>query len=432
MKRFAITKLIEWKNNPQRKPLIIRGARQVGKTWLMKAFAEEAFSDYVYINFEDNALVKDVFAQDFDIIRIREMLSLIAGKTITESTLLLFDEVQQVPRGITALKYFYEKAPSQPIIVAGSMLGIALHRHDSFPVGKVTFLDLYPLSFLEFLYAVGEELLAQAIQRNQWTVISPFRDKLIGLLRLYFLIGGMPEVVAGYTAHHDLHLVRQTQEDILNTYDRDFSKHAPNAEVPRIRMVWNSVIGQLAKENRKFLYGLLRQGARAKEFELAIAWLIDAGLVHRIPRTKSGQLPLSAFEDFSAFKLYFLDIGLLVAKAQLAPQTILQGNSLFETFKGALTEQYVLQQLKAIGGMGIYYWSADNSRGEIDFLVQQQSVIHPIEVKAEENLQAKSLRKFVEQNPQLHGLRFSMSDYREQDWLTNIPLYGIEGFMAAR
>lgn len=426
MKREAIKELYEWKGRKDRKPLILRGARQVGKTWLMKEFAADAYSKYAYINFEDNEIIKQIFQKDFDIERILLALQLATDVVIDTDTLIIFDELQEAPRGLTALKYFQEKAPQYHIMAAGSLLGIAMHEGDSFPVGKVDFMDLYPLSFFEFLDALGQEKLKKLLKSKDWELISAFQSKLQENLRLYYYIGGMPEVVSSFITDKDLMKVRRLQQNILDAYDRDFSKHAPISEVPRIRMVWKSVPAQLSKENRKFIYGQLKEGARAKDFEIAIEWLRDAGLVYKVNRAKKGQMPLSAYEDFSAFKLFMLDTGLMCAMSNLPAQALLDGNALFSDYKGALTEQYVLQQLEVIKELSIYYWSSDNSRGEIDFLLQYGTDIIPVEVKAEENLQSKSLRAFVERNPRLHGVRLSMSDYREQDWLTNYPLYSIQ------
>lgn len=429
MKRYAIDQLKLWKANPNRKPLILQGARQVGKTWLMKQFAAEYFEHAVYINFENNQLLEHLFEKDFDIDRILLELQIAMRTTITSDTLLLFDEIQEVKRGVTALKYFQELRPHQPIIAAGSLLGIAMHRNDSFPVGKVDFMTLYPMSFFEFAEAMGEQLLVEQLKKQNWALTLPYVSRLETLLRQYYYIGGMPEVVNVFVQNKDFAQVRTIQQTILDSYDRDFSKHAPDREVPRIRMIWRSVSGQLAKENKKFIYGFLKQGARAKDFELALSWLQDAGLIYKVHRTKEGRLPLSAYEDFAAFKVYLLDIGLLGAMSGLSEQMLLQKNDMLREFKGALTEQYVLQQLRSNRQSIIYYWSQDNSQGEIDFLVQQGDTILPIEVKAEENLQAKSLKWFVDHYQGLHGIRFSMSGYRTQDWVTNYPLYSVEAIV---
>lgn len=425
MKRDAISQLYLWKANPNRKPLILRGARQVGKTWLMKKFATEAYSKYVYINFEENEFVKDIFKNDFNIERILLAFQVAGNSVIDTETLIILDEIQEAPRGLTVLKYFQENAPEYHIMVAGSLLGISMHKNESFPVGKVEFLNLYPLSFTEFLNAIGEERLSELIIKKDWEMITVFSSRLQDYLRQYFYIGGMPEVVVSFLENKDLMGVRRIQQQILDSYDNDFSKHAPLSEVPRIRMIWKSIPSQLSKENRKFIYGLIKEGSRAKEFELAIEWLQDAGLLYKINRCKKAMIPLSAYEDFSAFKLFMIDTGLMCAMSNIPVNALLEGDSLFTDYKGALSEQYVLQQLKVIPDISIFYWSADNSRGEIDFMVQSENVIIPIEVKAEENLQSKSLRTFIEKNNNLKGVRFSMSAYRDQSWLTNYPLYSV-------
>lgn len=425
MKRNAIKELYEWKENNGRKPLVILGARQVGKTWLMKEFGKEAYKKCAYVNFEDNDDLRGLFEHDFDIQRIIANLQWTTGVTIDEDTLIILDEIQEAPRGITALKYFQEKAPQYHVIAAGSLLGIAMHKNDSFPVGKVDFMHLYPLSFYEFLNAIGEKKMVDLLQAKDWTMLTMVRAKFEERLRQYYLVGGMPAAVLAFVNDGDLNKVRTIQKSIIEAYERDFSKHAPAIEVPRIRMVWHSIPSQLSKENRKFIYGMIKEGARAKDFELAIEWLKDAGLIYKVNRCKKAQLPLAAYEDFSAFKMFLSDIGLMGAMSNIPVQSLLNGNMLFSDFKGALTEQFVLQQMKTNQSLSIYYWSADNSRGEIDFLVQQEEKVIPIEVKAEENLQAKSLRMFVERNPGLKGCRFSMSPYREQDWLVNYPLYSV-------
>ena len=425
MRRDAMQQLYDWKEKTTRKPLIVRGARQVGKTWLMKEFASSAYRQFAYINFEDNEVMKDVFQKDFDVERILMAIQLVTGIVVDTETLIIFDEIQEAPRGLTALKYFQEKAPQYHVVAAGSLLGIAMHSNDSFPVGKVDFMDLYPLSFSEFLEAVGQEAFARLLAKKDWGLIAAFRSKLIDLLKQYYYVGGMPEVVNAFINHKDYAEVRQLQQTMLDSYDRDFSKHAPIAEVPRIRMIWRSVPAQLAKENKKFIYGVVKEGARAKDFELAIEWLIDAGLIYKVSRVKKAGIPLSAYEDFSAFKLFLLDTGLMGAMSGLPPQALLEGNVLFSDYKGAITEQYVLQQLKSVKGLSIYYWSSDTSRGELDFLLQKDVSVIPVEVKAEENLQSKSLRFFVEKNAGLHGVRFSMSDYRKQEWMINYPLYSV-------
>jgi predicted AAA+ superfamily ATPase len=430
MKRDAIKSLYAWKEDPRRKPLILFGARQVGKTWLMKEFAREAYRKYLYVNFEEEPRVKSLFDSDFDINRILAALQLIYNVDIDEETLLLFDEVQEAPRGLMALKYFQEKAPQYAIIAAGSLLGIAMHAGDSFPVGKVDHLNLYPLTFGEYLDACGEERLRRVLDEQQWELVGLMKEQLKTLLREYYFVGGMPEAVNTYLQYKDYARVRQVQLRLLDDYEHDFSKHAPVEEVPRIRMVWSSVASQLVKENKKFIYGVIKEGARAKEFELALEWLKDAGLIYQVQRTKSGEFPLSAYVDLSAFKLFLLDVGLLGAMHRIPARLLVEGDALLTEYKGALTEQYVLQQMKALPNVSPFYWSADNSRGELDFLVQTEEHVFPVEVKAEENLRSKSLKAFVDKYPELQGLRFSMSDYREQDWLRNVPLYAVGSYMS--
>lgn len=424
MEREKISELYAWRDRPGRKPLVMRGARQVGKTWLAKTFAERAFEKSVYINFESDEYLNHVFEADFDVARILKEVELRTGTAIDSHTLVIFDEIQAARRGLTALKYFCEDAPEQPLIAAGSLLGLTHHPAESFPVGKVEFLDLYPMTFKEYLWALGHKAWADLIEQRRWDLLAVIRDKLIEALRGYYFVGGMPEVVSAFAANKSHDEARRIQLNILRSYAEDFSKHAPNEEVPRIRTVWQSIPGQLAKENKKFVYGLLKAGSRAKTFEAAIEWLKGAGLVYKINRCTLPRLPLNAYEDFNAFKLYLLDVGLLCAMNRLSAETLLTGNNFFTQFKGALTEQYVLEQLIDREDF-IYYWSAENSSGEIDFLVQKKDAITPIEVKAEENLRAKSLKAFVEKNEGLHGVRLSMSDYRQQGWMENIPLYAV-------
>lgn len=430
MKRFAMEKLIAWKNSKYRKPMIIRGARQVGKTWLMKEFGKQEFEKVAYINFDQNTRMRGIFEGDLNIERLILALSAETGVSINaEDTLIIFDEVQEVPRALTSLKYFNENAPEYAIVAAGSLLGVALHQGTSFPVGKVDFLDLYPLNYKEFLCALGEERFANLLDSDDISMITAFKEKYIDRLKEYYFIGGMPEVVNDFVLNKDFNRVREIQNSLLNYYQQDFSKHAPNMLVPRLNMVWNSIPMQLAKENKKFIYGQLREGGRAKDFELAIQWLEDCGLIHKVERISKPGLPLKAYMDLSAFKIYLSDVGLLSAMGELSAQVIVDGNKIFTEFKGALTEQYVLQQLISQLNVHAYYYSAEKSRGEVDFLVQGSSSVVPIEVKAEENLQAKSLKAFVEKyNPQ-YAVRTSMSDYREESWLTNIPLYNIDRVM---
>jgi len=426
MRRAKLDDLIAWKNSSSRKPLIIRGARQVGKTWLMKEFGNTQYAQTVYINFEKDKRLKSLFADDFDIKRVIVALQAESGLTIDpESTLLIFDEIQEAPEALTALKYFFEDAPGYHVISAGSLLGVALHTNTSFPVGKVIFMDLYPFTFLEFLEAIGELALIKLLRDSDWKLITAYKTRFIERLRQYYYVGGMPEAVLRFSENSNFKEVREIQKQILEAYEQDFSKHAPRDIIPRIRMVWNSIPAQLAKENRKFIYGIIKEGARAKDYELALSWLIDCGLVHKICRVTKPAIPLKAYEDRSAFKLFLADIGLLTAMGDIDSKTLLEGNAIFSEFKGALTEQYVLQQLNSVDEHIIYYWSAERSTSEVDFISQFKGLIVPIEVKAEENLQAKSLKVYMEKFSPEISIRTSMSDFRKQDWLTNLPLYAL-------
>lgn len=427
MYRAAIEKLLKWKQSRHRKPMIIEGARQVGKTWLMKEFGRQAYSDTVYINFDSNSQMAELFASDLDTKRLITGLELYIGHKIDpDNALLIFDEVQEVPRALTSLKYFYENAPQYHIVCAGSLLGIALHEGTSFPVGKVDFLKLYPLSFREFLMAAGKERFAELLDTQDFRMITDFKQTYIDALKHYYFVGGMPEAVQSFAEDGDFNEVREIQKRILAAYEQDFSKHAPNDIVPRLRMIWNSIPSQLAKENKKFIYGLVREGARAKDYETAIMWLSDCGLVHKISRVNSGGVPLKAYEDLKAFKLFLLDVGLLGCMAGLRRHTLLDGNGLFVEFKGALTEQYVCQQLKTVEDTDIYYYTNDRGSCEVDFVVDTGKTIVPVEVKAEVNLKAKSLKTYREKFSPEVSVRTSMADYKKDDWLVNLPLYAID------
>lgn len=427
MYRIAIEKLLKWKESKRRKPLIIEGARQVGKTWLMKEFGKQAYADTVYINFDSNSRMAELFASDLDTDRLIMGLELYAGRKIdANNTLLIFDEVQEVPRALSSLKYFYENAPQYHIVCAGSLLGIALHEGTSFPVGKVDFLKLYPLSFREFLMAADKERFAELLDKQDYQMITSFRQTYIDALKQYFFVGGMPEAVQSFAENKDFNEVRDIQKRILAAYEQDFSKHAPNEIVPRIRMLWNSIPSQLAKENKKFIYGLVREGARAKEYETAIMWLADCGLVHKVSRVNAAGIPLKAYEDLKAFKLFAVDVGLLGCMAGLRQRTLLDGNELFTEFKGALTEQYVCQQLKTIEDLGVYYYTNDRGSCEVDFVVDTGEKIIPLEVKSEVNLRAKSLKTYREKFSPEVSVRTAMTDYKKEDWLINLPLYAIE------
>ena len=425
MERSIYSSLKKWKESPTRKPLILQGARQVGKTYILKEFGAREYSEVVYINCDDNNDMQNMFV-DYDVDRIIRSLSAISGVSIKPSTtLLILDEIQEVERGLASLKYFCEKAPEYHVAVAGSLLGITLHEGTSFPVGKVDMLYMYPMDFEEFLLAMGKEQLVELLRNNSWAALTPLRGMLTELLRQYYFVGGMPEAVKTYVERGDIWEVRSIHSKIIDAYRNDMSKHVPKQQVQRINMVWNSIPSQLARDNKKFIYGALRKGARANDFEIAIQWLVDSGLVHKVHRISKPVVPLKFYEDMASFKLFLLDCGLLGALSETPPEKILSGDNVFEEYKGAFTENYVLQQLKSLPRTFVYYYSNDNSTLEIDFVVQHEAHVIPIEVKAEENLRAKSLRQFVTDNSGLHGVRFSMSDYREQDWLTNVPLWAV-------
>ena len=427
MYRTALKDLKKWKQNQNRKPLIIQGARQVGKTWLMKEFGRLEFKNTFIINFEDNPNIKEIFKADLDVNRIINSLSIQAGYTITPDTLLVFDEIQACPNALTSLKYFCENLPQQPILAAGSLLGIFLHQKTSFPVGKVEFLHLYPLSFLEFLQAMGKEKHYDLLLKRDFQTIKTFANQYIDLLKQYFYVGGMPAMVEEFSRTKDYQRVRQMQLDLLDTYEGDFSKYPPANIAQRIREVWHSVPSQLSKENKKFIYGVIREGARAKEYEQAIEWLQDSGLIYKVHRITKPFMPLSAYQELSIFKMFLVDIGLLGALSKLDAHTILEGSNIFTEFKGSLTEQYVLQQFKCMPEVYPYYWSS-GERAEIDFVVQYQDKIIPVESKAATNLRAKSLKSYSDQYKPEIALRFSMADYKKTDNLYDIPLYMVELF----
>jgi len=435
MYRYKIKELIHWKISSNRKPLIVFGARQVGKTWLIQEFGKQEYRQTVYVNFEKMKLVRNLFEEDFDIQRILSSLSIFARTAINpDDTLIVFDEIQAAVGGLASLKYFYEDAPQYHVIAAGSLLGMNLHQNVSFPVGKVDFLYLKPLSFIEFLKAFDEEGLANLLENRacelseanpDWKIVSVFKEKFVSYLRYYLFVGGMPEVVSQFVAHRDFRSARLLQRNILASYQNDFSKHAPKGIVPRINMVWKSIPSQLSKENKKFFYGVIKGGARAKEFELAIQWLLDCGLLHQCFRISKPYLPLSAYQDLSAFKLYHNDVGLLGAMAKLPLKTILDGNAIFTEFKGAFTENFVIQQLLLNEDNDIYYWTNENSTAEVDFVVQNEEEIIPIEVKSSTNIKSASFKFFCEKYKPAKAIRTSLSDYKQEEWMVNVPLYAI-------
>ena len=434
MYRTAIEKMKKWKESPFRKPLIIEGARQVGKTWLMKEFGKQFYRKTVYINFDDNRIIRELFTATQDTDKIIMGLEIYADTTISpEDTLIIFDEIQEVPEALKSLKYFcenapHENAPQYHIICAGSLLGIALNNGTSFPVGKVDFLRLYPLSFEEFLLGTGNDRLYQLLQSRNYELINSFSEQFIYLLRQYYFIGGMPEAILRFTESKNFDEVREVQTRILKAYEQDFSKHAPKEIVPKIRMVWNSIPSQLARENKKFLYGLVREGGRAKDFETAIMWLSDCGLVHKVSRINTPNLPLKAYEDLKAFKIFLLDVGLLNCMTGLSKRILIDGNEIFKEFKGAITEQYVFQQLRTTTNYGLYYYTNDRNNCEIDLLIANGEQVIPVEVKAEENLKAKRLKTYREKYHPAVSIRTSLSNYRQEDnGLINLPLYTIAG-----
>lgn len=428
MERSLWKSLQKWKSSPARKPLILRGARQVGKTWLLKEFGRAEYASCVYVNCDKDAFAAELF-RDYDVKRILLALEAFSGTPVRPGeTLVIFDELQEAPRGIGALKYFCEDAPGVHVAAAGSLLGIALHPGASYPVGKVDALTLRPFSFAEFLAGTGDAALARLLASGDWAAIDTLRETLIERLRRYFFVGGMPEAVAAFAAGRPLAEVRRIQDAIVAAYQEDVSKHAPAREVPRINLVWRSLVAQLAKENRKFVYGALKHGGRAKEFELAIQWLADAGVVHRVNRVSKPALPLKFYEDFSAFKLFPLDCGLMGAMAATPAAAVLAGDAGFAEYKGAFAEAYVLAEMLAAQDAPVFYFSASDSMVEIDFIAQKGEAVVPVEVKAAENLQSKSLRTFVAAHEGLNGVRFSLSPYRDQGWMENVPLYGVGAF----
>lgn len=426
MERFALKQLVEWKNREDRKPLILNGARQVGKTWLLQEFARTEYKKTAYVVCRKNELARQIFSENFDVERILRSLSALTNVDITSGdTLIILDEVQEIPEAIESLKYFCEQAPEYHIAVAGSLLGISMHKGVSFPVGKVNELDIYPMSFGEFLLAKGETQAYKLLESRDFAATNLLHEKYVDLLRQYYYVGGMPEVVQKYVNTGALQEVRRIQQEILDGYDRDFSKHAPSEQVMRIRMVWESIPSQLFKENKKFIYGALKKGARAAEFEKAIQWLVDAGLLYKVPRCTKPELPLSIYEDLTAFKLYLLDVGLLGAMVQTEPAQVLINNNVFTEYKGGMTEQFVLQQMKSTIKTPVFYHKTDDSRLELDFVIQREGRLLPIEVKAGGNVRANSLSQMLKENPELKAVRYSMHPYKEQGQMTNVPLYAV-------
>lgn len=426
MKRKIYSKLIEWKESPSHKPLILNGVRQCGKTYIMKEFGKNEFQTFAYVNCDRNENLHQIFKGGFNISKIIRGISALSGVDIIPGkTLIFLDEVQSFPLVLESLKYFCEDAPDYHVAVAGSLLGIALHSGVSFPVGKVQTMKLYPMDFEEFLMAKGEQQLLRIMHDHDFDLLTALHEKCKDLLRQYYYVGGMPEVVKSYIDNGQLKPVRAIQNEILSNYAGDFSKHAPYQEVPRISMVWQSILGQLSRENKKFIYGALKKGGRAKEFEVAIQWLVDAGLVYKVNKCTKPQLPLKFYEDFTAFKLYLCDCGLMGAMADTAAKDVLIGDSVFTEYKGAFTEQYVLQQILSSGISDIYYYSADDSRMEMDFLMQREGALLPVEVKGGTSIKSTSLHNYLMEHPGIQAIRYSMLPYKKQDFLTNIPLYAV-------
>lgn len=426
MERLVLAKLRDWKNKEKRKPLILNGARQVGKTWVLKEFGRQYYTDVAYFMCDKDNEIERIFSSNFNVERILMQLSARRGKDIRPNeTLIIFDEIQTAPKVLESLKFFCEDAPEYHIAVAGSLLGISLHQGFSFPVGKVDMIRIFPMNFEEFLLAMRQDLLVDILRKRDYDSINMLKDTFENFLRQYYYVGGMPASVQCHADKEGLEAVREIQKQILFDYSRDFSKHVPKADVPRVNMVWQGMPAQLFKENKKFIYGVLKDGGRAKEFETAIQWLIDAGLVYKVNRCKAPKMPLKAYEDFSAFKLFLCDCGLLGALAEIPASQMLVSDEAIKEYKGGFTEQYVLQQLVSHSGGAIYYYSSDNSRLEIDFLTQVDGKVVPIEVKAEGNVRANSFSAYLSEHPDLHGIRYSMLPYIQQEHFDNVPLWAV-------
>lgn len=428
MYREVIKKLEAWKKSSKRKPLIVNGARQVGKTWILKEFGSKYYEKTAYINMDNNHRMQELF-NNYDMEAIIQGLKIESGINIEpENTLIILDEIQEIPKAISALKYFNENANEYHVIVAGSLLGVALHEGVSFPVGKVDMLNMYPLNFKEYLIAIGKQDYAKIIENKDEKMLSIFSENIKRCLREYYYVGGMPEVVNDFAINKDYNSVREIQNVILKDYEKDFSKHVPKSDLQKIIQIWNNFNTQLAKENKKFIFGAIKPSSRASEYENAINWLISSGLLYKVNRVNDSKIPLNGYIDYNAFKLYFLDVGLLSAKNNLDVKTVIDGNKIFTEYKGSLTEQYVLQEIKSNYNLDLFYWTSNSYQAEIDFIIQYNNMVIPIEVKAEINLQAKSLKRFIEQYKGKVNIRTSMSDYKIDDMITNIPLCVIGNF----
>ena len=426
MERFLMDGLIAWKNKSRRKPLILNGARQVGKTWLLKEFGRTQFKNIAYVNLDDNPRMREQFELGYDIPRIISAIQFETGEVVSEGgTLVILDEIQACPKALTSLKYFCENAPGYVVAAAGSLLGITVHEGSGYPVGKVDTLDLYPLGFREFLVATGNRTLCDLVESGDVNLINGFSSKFVPLLRQYYYVGGMPEAVSAFLERGLLEDAREVQLEILRGYERDISKHLSRTETEYALAAWRSIPSHLGRENKKFVFSHIASGARARNYQTGITWLSQAGITTLVRRISKPGIPLAPYADDTAFKLFLVDVGLLGAMANLGKETVIGGSEIFEEFKGSLTEQYVCQQLVSDCGITPYYWSAENSSGEVDFLAQGSSGVYAIEVKAEENLRAKSLRAFKTAHPEIKSVRFSLSCYREQDWMRNVPLYAM-------
>ncbi len=426
MERFLMEDLVKWKSSARRKPLVLNGARQVGKTWLLKEFGQRHFENVSYVNLDNNPGLAAQFDAGYDLPRLLLMVQAESGQRIIPGkTLIILDEIQECPKALTSLKYFCENAPEIAVAAAGSLLGITFHEGTGYPVGKVDMLNLFPLNFREFLDASGNSMLREIIDLGDEQLLGSFAVKFEELLKQYYFVGGMPEAVVTFIESNDLDTVRSVQDGILFGYERDISKHMGITGAEHALSAWRSLPAHLGQENKKFIFGHIREGARARDYRSAITWLTRAGIAVGVPRVSKPGVPLSAYADESVFKLFACDVGLLAALSRLNASSIVDGNALFTEFKGALTEQYVCQQLISDCGLNPYYWSAENSRGEVDFLVQYGNRTYPIEVKAEENLKSKSLWAFSERYSETVPRRFSLSGFRDQGWMYNVPLYAI-------
>ena len=427
MQRSIYKSLLDWKAKRNRKPLILFGARQTGKTWILKEFGKKEYKNVAYINCDNNSVLSDSFF-DYDTQRLLRVFAVLSGEKIDkQDTLIILDEIQEIPLALTSLKYFAENEPEYHIAVAGSLLGISVHKGSGYPVGKVDELNLYPMTFEEFLIANGKTDLLDILKKHDWMIDSNLDQLFIEQLRQYYFTGGMPEAVEYYVNTNDPIETRNIQKRILNDYDHDFSKHVPARVLLKVRSVYNSIPAQIAKENKKFIYGMIRKGARAKDYEDAIEWLKDAGLIYKVNRLRKIEAPLKYYENSSDFKLFVSDLGLLGAMSDTPVNQILTGKNIFTEYKGSFSEQYVVQEI-ITSSIEPFYYSNENSTLEIDFVVQKENV-YPIEVKAEENLKSRSLRTVVDNNKELKGWRFSMSGYRDQEWMVNVPLFAVEEWL---